>query len=164
MYPNALITRPFDVLPLALFLFGGTLFWIWYKQEASVVKFALILSILPEVSTQLHMAFGSVKLFDNHFNIAHFLKILAYSSVLLGILIDLLKYIPRQSSYADNQSPHSDSLLRRNESLNLQTVGNAKRPIAIQLPAAAFVLALLVAAIVGSTFYSEQGVCYGTRR
>ncbi len=36
-------------------------------------------------------------------------------------------------------------------------MGNAKRPIAIQLPAAAFVLALLVAAIVGSTFYSESG-------
>jgi len=157
MYPNALITRPFDVLPLALFLFGGTLFWIWYKQEASVVKFALMLSILPEVSTQLHMAFGSVKLFDNHFNIAHFLKILAYSSVLLGILIDLLKYIPKQSADSNQQHGASGSLLRLNETLNLQTVGNAKRPIAIQLPAAAFVLALLVAAIVGSTFYSESG-------
>jgi len=157
MYPNALITRPFDVLPLALFLFGGTLFWIWYKQEASVVKFALMLSILPEVSTQLHMAFGSVKLFDNHFNIAHFLKILAYSSVLLGILIDLLNYIPKQAAQSNQQHGAAGSLLRLNQSLNLQTVGNAKRPIAIQLPAAAFVLALLVAAIVGSTFYSESG-------
>ncbi|MEY8205649.1 MAG: response regulator [Bermanella sp.] len=155
MYPSALITRPFDVLPLALFLFGGTLFWIWYKQEASIVKFALILSILPEVSTQLHMAFGSVKLFDNHFNIAHFLKILAYSSVLVGILLDLLKYIPTKDSQAAQS--HTGSAFPRNENLKLHTVGNAKRPLAIQLPAAAFVLALVVATIVGSTFYSESG-------
>ena len=156
MYPNALITRPFDVLPLALFLFGGTLFWIWFKQEESIVKFALMLSIIPEVSTQLHMAFGSMKLFDNHFNIAHFLKILAYSSVLAGILLDLFKYIPRQQDKFTKESA-LNSTSRLSEKVNLMKVGNAKRPIALQLPTAAFVLALLVAAIVGSTFYSESG-------
>ena len=91
MYPNALVTRPFDLLPLALFLFGGTLFSIWYRQKPSIIKFALILSIIPEVATQLHMTFGSVALFDNHFNIAHALKVFAYSIVLIGVLLDLVK-------------------------------------------------------------------------
>ena len=35
------------------------------------------------------MAFGSMALFDNHFNIAHFLKNIAYGSIFIGILIDL---------------------------------------------------------------------------
>ena len=155
MYPNALITRPFEVLPLALFLFGGSLFWIWYKQEESIVRFALILSIIPEVSTQLHMAFGSINLFDNHFNIAHSLKIMAYSCVLAGILIDLIKSIPKKEFSQSPATSWSNSLAKKTNNKLLE-VGRAKRPIALQLPLAAFFLALVVATIVGSSFYYES--------
>lgn len=37
------------------------------------------------------MAFGSTALFDNHFNIAHSLKIVAYAVPLLGLLLDYIR-------------------------------------------------------------------------
>jgi len=89
MFPNALITRPWDVMPLILFLIGGV--WIYphfYHKHPNLFSHALIISTLPNVATQLHMAFGSTALFDNHFNIAHFLKIIAYLVPLAGLILD----------------------------------------------------------------------------
>lgn len=43
------------------------------------------------------MAFGSTSLFDNHFNIAHFLKIIAYVVLFLGLLAEYIK------TYRDEQ-------------------------------------------------------------
>ncbi len=152
MYREALVKRPFDVLPLALFLLGGTLFSIWYQLKASVVKFALMLSIIPEVITQLHMAFGSIALFDNHFNIAHGLKIVAYGCVLLGILIDLVRHL---SKVAPKGS--AAGLKEKHKSLKGSLkVGIATRPLSVQLPVMAFVLAMLVAGVVGFSFYFES--------
>ncbi|MDJ1169931.1 ATP-binding protein [Roseofilum sp. BLCC_M154] len=91
MYPGALFTRPWDLIPLLLFLIGGL--WIYphfYHQYPSLFSHALIISTLPNVATQLHMAFGSTSLFDNHFNIAHFLKIIAYLVPLTGLILDYI--------------------------------------------------------------------------
>ncbi len=89
MYPNALISRPWDVAPLILFLISGV--WIFpkfYKKEPSVFSHSLIISIIPQIATQAHMVFGSAALFDNSFNVAHFLKILAYLVPFLGLLLE----------------------------------------------------------------------------
>lgn len=154
MFHDALITRPFDVLPLALFLFGGTLFWIWFKQDQSVIRYALILSIIPEVMTQLHMAFGSTQLFDNHFNIAHALKILAYGSILIGLLSDLIQ---KSSTQSNHTKQVEDSTEKRGiGALDNLTTGKASRPLAIQLPIAAFILSLSVMLIVSFSFYFES--------
>ncbi|MDJ1177793.1 ATP-binding protein [Roseofilum sp. BLCC_M91] len=91
MFPGTLFTRPWDLIPLILFLVGG--FWIYpqfYQKYPSLFSHALIISTLPNVATQLHMAFGSTALFDNHFNIAHFLKIIAYLVPLAGLILDYI--------------------------------------------------------------------------
>ena len=155
MYPGALIGRPLDILPLALFLLAGTLLWIWYKQNSTIIRFAFMLSIVPETVTQFHMAFGSVQLFDDHFNMAHIFKILAYGCVLLGLLIDLIKFNPEPEAKKNKTSTWTAPLTKKT-SAHLLEVGIAKRPIALQLPVAAFLLALLVAAIVGASFYYES--------
>jgi serine phosphatase RsbU (regulator of sigma subunit) len=49
---------------------------------------SLFVSVVPQVTCQLHAAFGSNQLFDNHFNIAYFMKIVAYTVPLLGLLLD----------------------------------------------------------------------------
>ncbi|AWB68702.1 hypothetical protein C2869_20900 [Saccharobesus litoralis] len=90
IYQDALLTRPLDIIPLIIFSLCGWFFWLWYKKEKSNIKFALMLSIIPAIVTQLHMAFGSSTLFDSHFNIAHGLKIVAYLSILIGIILDLI--------------------------------------------------------------------------
>ncbi|MEL6453369.1 MAG: ATP-binding protein [Cyanobacteria bacterium J06623_5] len=88
-FPDAVITRPWDIYPL--FLFVGAGIWLYpafYRRYPSIFSSALIVSTIPNVATQLHMAFGSTALFDNHFNIAHFLKIIAYFVPLTGLVLD----------------------------------------------------------------------------
>lgn len=92
MFPEAIITRPYDVAPLVIFLIAGFIIYpIIYKRKPSLFSHALIISTIPNVATQLHMAFGSTALFDNHFNIAHFLKITAYIVPFLGLLLDYVR-------------------------------------------------------------------------
>ena len=88
MFPESLVTRPWDLI--ALVLYGASFFvlMILYGRIPNVFVAALIASIIPNIATQLHMAFGSTTLFDNHFNIAHFLKIGAYGVPLCGLMMD----------------------------------------------------------------------------
>ena len=90
-FPDGLVTRPYDVIPLVLYLFAGLwLFPYFYRQQPSVFAHALVIAMIPEVMVELHMAFGSTSLFDHHFNIAHFLKIFAYAVPFLGLLMDYI--------------------------------------------------------------------------
>lgn len=92
MYPGSGITRPYDVAPLVLYALAGLLiFPLFYRQEPSLFAHALVISAIPLVVTQLHMAFGSTALYDNHFNVAHFVKIVAYFVPLLGLSLDYLE-------------------------------------------------------------------------
>ncbi|MFQ5449431.1 MAG: response regulator [Nitrospinaceae bacterium] len=92
MFPGSPVTRPWDVVPLILFVFAGLIvFPRFYGKFPSLFSHTLIIGVLPNVATQLHMAFGSTELFDNHFNIAHFLKIIAYLVPLAGLCLDYLQ-------------------------------------------------------------------------
>ena len=95
-FPQSFITRPWDVLPLILFIVSGIFIYpAFYKRYPSLFSYALIISVIPNIATQAHMAFGSSALFDNHFNIAHFLKIIAYLVPLAGLILDYI-YTHRQ--------------------------------------------------------------------
>ena len=90
-FPDHIISRPYDVLPLLLYLFSGLfLFPYFYRRHPSVFAHALIIAMIPEVMVELHMVFGSTALFDQHFNMAHFLKIVAYTVPFFGLLMDYI--------------------------------------------------------------------------
>ena len=92
MYPGAVVTRPYDVAPLALFIFAGIFVYPrFYRRAPSLFSHALVISAIPEVVTQIHMAFGSTALFDNHFNISHFLKVIAYLVPFSGLALDYVQ-------------------------------------------------------------------------
>ncbi len=92
MFPDSILTRPWDVGPLVLFVIAGAVvFPIFHRREKSVISHALVVSALPQIATQAHMAFGSTALFDNHFNIAHFLKIIAYLVPFTGLALDYVQ-------------------------------------------------------------------------
>lgn len=91
-FPDELFSRPYDVLPLLLYLMAGLfIFPRLYQRYPSLFAHALIISMVPHALTQLHMVFGSTELFDNHFNIAHFLKIIAYVVPLIGLSLDYIR-------------------------------------------------------------------------
>jgi PAS domain S-box-containing protein len=89
MFPDSLITRPWDLAPLILFVFAGvTICPALCRRHPSHFATAIWIGVIAHVATQLHMTFGSVALFDNHFMIAHFLKVFAYLIPLGGLLYD----------------------------------------------------------------------------
>ncbi|MBG1244299.1 ATP-binding protein [Nostoc sp. NZL] len=104
IFPNSIITRPWDIIPLILFLVAGILIYPrFWRKYPSLFSHALIISTIPNVATQFHMVFGSTALFDNHFNIAHFLKIVAYLVPLAGLILDYI-YAHRQLLIALKQA------------------------------------------------------------
>lgn len=90
-FPGAWITRPWDVGPFLIFLVSSFLFVALYRKQPSIFLYSLVLSTVPDLATQAHMALGSSALFDAHFNVAHFLKIVAYATPCLGLLADYVR-------------------------------------------------------------------------
>lgn len=91
-FPQAMITRPWDLIPLLLFVFAGLfVFPRFYRRYPSLFSHSLLISVIPSVAVQLHMTFGSTALFDNHFNIGHFLKIIAYLVPFTGLCLEYVQ-------------------------------------------------------------------------
>ncbi|MEE9337132.1 MAG: PAS domain S-box protein [Methylococcaceae bacterium] len=96
IFPNAFITRPWDVGPLILYAFICIPLIVRFnKIHPSTFSHMLLLSMVPDIIVELHMAFGSKALFDNDFNIAHFLKIFAYLIPGIGLLVDYVQTFTR---------------------------------------------------------------------
>lgn len=167
-FVNALITRPYDVVPLALFIFSATLVYAWYKRKASVLKYALLLSIIPEVATQLHMSFGSNALFDNHFNIAHGLKVVAYAVLTIGLIVSLIR--GAEESHQSGQSLDNivdkyavdgkrwsafSQLALPSVGDELLDVGTAKYPQVLLISSFTFILAIVISVFMASIFYVD---------
>ncbi|MBN4055546.1 PAS domain-containing protein, partial [bacterium AH-315-K03] len=92
IFPNAIVSRPYDVIPLILYLISGLIiFPALYRRRPSLLIHILIISTIPQIVTQLHMVFGSSALYDNDFNIAHFMKIIAYLIPCSGLIFEYIK-------------------------------------------------------------------------
>lgn len=88
-FPDAIITRPYDVFPLVMLgVAAVTLYLPFARRHPSLFVQSLLLSVLPELMCELHMAFGSTALFDHHFVAGHALKLLGYSVPLTGLVLD----------------------------------------------------------------------------
>ncbi len=120
MFPDHWINRPWDLLPLLLFLGAGL--WLlpqFQKRYPTVFSQTLIISIIPQVMTQVYMTFGSERLFDNAFNIAHFLKIIAYLTPFMGLCLSYVQ-INRQKDHTVKQLETTEKqLTNRQEKLEV---------------------------------------------
>ncbi|MCH8293158.1 PAS domain-containing protein, partial [Candidatus Poribacteria bacterium] len=81
--------------------------------DVHLFSHALIISVLPEIATQLHMAFGSEALFDNHFNIAHFLKIISYFVPFVGLILDYVYTYHKQRLVTERLEEVQEDLAQR---------------------------------------------------
>ena len=86
--PGAVLMRPLDVLPLILYVLAIPVYVQLYRRMPNFFVAGILIGFLPEIVLESHMAFGSSALFDNPFNIAHFLKIVAYLCPFIGLLLD----------------------------------------------------------------------------
>ncbi|MCP4500841.1 MAG: response regulator [Deltaproteobacteria bacterium] len=117
-FPGSFITRPYDVLPLLLFLGAGFLIYVpFWRKNPGLFSEALLLSVLPEVATEAHMAFGSTALFDHHFVVGHALKIVAYAVPLMGLMLEYVHTYRADlalKNHAANLAEDKQQLYKRN--------------------------------------------------
>jgi len=160
IFPNAFITRPYDVLPLALFILSGSLIWGWYQNKNTILRLALLLSIIPQVATQLHMTFGSTALFDSHFNIAHLSKIFAYSILTFGLLASLFKTAKHVDVKSITEQSIDDLVIHKPSIKNdenttqgeLLDIGIAKYPQTLLVSVFTFALSIMITVLVSSIY------------
>lgn len=97
-YPaDSLIKRPWDVPPLIAFLGSGLyLFPLLRLIHPGILSHALMVSVAPDVASQLHVVFGSSRLYDSHFNISHFLEIVGLSVPLIALALHFVHAYRRE--------------------------------------------------------------------
>lgn len=105
------------LMPLLIYLLpGGFLLWRLIGRDKSIFSQSLALSILPMVVMEAHLFFGSKALFDNHFNISQFLKVLAYAVPMGGICLDYFGS-QRSSSLILQLQQAQERLLQRKQEI-----------------------------------------------
>lgn len=113
VYPSSLISKPFDLIPLFLYLISGfILFPRFYKANPTRFSQMLIISLIPAIFSQLHMSFGSRDLFDNHFFIAHWLEGFSYFIPFVGIS---LNYVDKYKSEKLTSEKLNDEIEQRRD-------------------------------------------------
>lgn len=90
-YMGSLIIHPWDLIPLLFFAINLVIYKQFFSMRPSPFTHALILSCIPNIVCQLHMAFGSETLQDSHSNIAHFLKAVSYLLPFIGIAFEYIR-------------------------------------------------------------------------
>jgi PAS domain S-box-containing protein len=86
IFPERAIPRPYDfVILLAYIIAGVTVLPFFYSRFPSVFSQTLMLSMVPALATEIHMALGSRAMLDNDFFIAHILKCVTYFIPFVGM-------------------------------------------------------------------------------
>ncbi|TVR76490.1 MAG: PAS domain-containing protein [Chitinophagaceae bacterium] len=92
LFPGRFIPQPFELIPMGLYIIGLVfIFPIFIKKFPSTFSNMLFLSLIPAIFAQIHMAFGSHIIYDNHFFIAHYLKNLSYLIPFMGLALNYLQ-------------------------------------------------------------------------
>lgn len=154
LYTGAMIARPYDVLPLGLFVLAASLAGLWQSRRRSGLSLALCLALLFWIAAQLHMAFGSSALFDVHSLAAHFLHLLATVCLLLGLCLGLVEQGGLTASTAAVQTESSD--VNEAAVVGLLDVGRVKRPLSLLISVVVFALTLGIAAMISVGYYVES--------
>lgn len=118
LFPHHLLTRPWDIAPLILFLFAGLVIFPRLCQHyPSIFSQALLISVIPQIITQFHMAFRSEALFDSDFNVAHFLKIFAYFIPFLGLCLSYVNINRDKTRTVHQLQDTQNTLVQKNKEL-----------------------------------------------
>ena len=116
LIPHAILSRPYDLIPLLIFLFGGGfVFPRLTRRYPSVFCRALGVSIIPQAAAQVYMAVGSSALHDGAFHVAYGLKVVAYLVPLSGVLLDYVRVYREEEDVLRGLEQTQQALSRSHE-------------------------------------------------
>ncbi len=91
-FPDQLVKRPWDLIPLTILLFISLPIVVKFnKVYPSYFIHSLLVAFIPATLEGLYIIFGSAQLYDNEFMIAMYLRILVFSTLLLGVCFDYIR-------------------------------------------------------------------------
>ncbi|MHA6289621.1 hybrid sensor histidine kinase/response regulator [Maricaulis sp. CAU 1757] len=122
-FPDQLVSRPYDIVPLLGFAVAGLFLWRLHQRTPSLFVGSVLLALIPAVVLELHMAFGSTRLFDSDFNVAHGLKVLEYAIPVIGIAAEYIYQARRlaEASREARRASHAKSTFLANMSHEIRT-------------------------------------------
>ncbi|HJT84178.1 MAG TPA: ATP-binding protein [Nitrososphaeraceae archaeon] len=89
---NFPIHRPYELVPLALFLFS---LYYFYKNQIyrnkDILYVSIVISIVFDIFGQIIMSYAAYH-FDTAFNIAHVLKVISYFINIIGLTLSSIHY------------------------------------------------------------------------
>jgi signal transduction histidine kinase len=101
-YPYRNNSRQFEMIPLVVYLFAAFYLLPRYCERLpTVFSKSLLLSMIPAVAAQLYMTFGSLELFDNNFNVSHFLIAGVYFIPFVGLSLNYLEAHRKEKEATD---------------------------------------------------------------
>lgn len=108
-FPGFIITRPFDLLPLLMYLFlAAFLMPRFFQLYPSLFSQALLLSLIPASLLQLHLSLGSQYYYDNDYMIALFLKAIMYFIPFAGIAFNYYATIQNERRVIEDLHHEAD--------------------------------------------------------
>jgi diguanylate cyclase (GGDEF)-like protein len=99
VYPHAFLSRPWELLPAAIYLVASIGFWKRLKHVNSAMDRTLFLSAAVNVACHLTMTQSSTR-FDVASTTAAFLEVVGYAVVLAGALLDNARLFDQVSRLA----------------------------------------------------------------
>ncbi|MBI1372530.1 MAG: PAS domain-containing protein [Phycisphaera sp.] len=83
------ILRPWDLVPMMLWVCTAVFVLpVFYLRRRTNFTLALWLSAVPQIGAHAYLAFMSNNVFDVHFYVAQFLRVIGYFTVFVGMLLD----------------------------------------------------------------------------
>ncbi|MCY7294172.1 methyl-accepting chemotaxis protein [Alteromonas sp. a30] len=132
MFTDRLFARPYDIVPLAIYVVLGVFVLpALYKNRPSIFAATLILSMVPQVLAQIYMAFFSSALFDNGFIVGHSLKVLAYGIPCFGIVLDYVALAKKSKFLTDSMGRMHDEI-RSNVYSSVKQLGDIAEQVSMR--------------------------------
>lgn len=85
------IPRPYDFGFAFIFLIDFLILLKVYNLRKDTLTFSILISMIPAFMSQLYMGLGGSSLFNNYFNIAHFVKLVQFAIPIWGFSMEYIE-------------------------------------------------------------------------
>lgn len=121
LWSDGLVPRPYDVGILVIFAIAFGLSQRLVATRPSAFAHAFSLALIAHIVCQLHIGIGSLAPYDHHFNMAHWVKLLAYLLPLTGLMFDSTRAYRHEALSVQRLQEVRASLTQRQEELERLT-------------------------------------------